>query len=140
MLALTREGCHPFALDASVTQHYHCVVIPPFTADGDLPPGVHKADWKDFVARFGTTAYRMELIVGLKAALDSLKRAGCRTVYIDGSFVTAKVVPGDYDACWDETGVTIGLLDPVLRIFASKRAAQKAKFKGELFPATANAD
>lgn len=34
----------------------------------------------------------------------------------------------------------MALLDPVLRISAYKRAAQKAKFRGELFPATWIAD
>jgi len=54
-------------------------------------------------------------------------------VYINGSFVTAKEVPGDFDACWDPTGVEVSLLDPVLLDFSNKRAAQKAKYGGELF-------
>ena len=39
-------------------------------------------------------------MAGLGAALENLKNAGCGTVYINGSFVTNKVVPNDYDACW----------------------------------------
>ena len=62
------------------------------------------------------------------------------SVYIDGSFVTNKMVPGDYDACWDEAGVKIALLDPALRTFANRRLAQKIKFLGELFPASGVAD
>ena len=42
---------------------------------------------------------------GLRAALENLKRAGCRTVYVNGSFVMNKYVPNDYDACWEEAGV-----------------------------------
>jgi hypothetical protein len=71
----------------------------------------------------------------MKAALDSLRAAGCRTVYIDGSFVTAKPAPADYDACWDLAGVDPTRLDPVLLTFRHGRAAQKAKYLGELFPA-----
>jgi len=55
--------------------------------------------------------------------------------YLDGSFVTAKPHPNDYDACWDALGVNPQLVDPVLFDFRSGRAAQKAKYKGELFPA-----
>ena len=71
-----------------------------------------------------------------RAALENLKSAGCRTVYLDGSFVTIKVIPNDYDACWDEDGVDPVLLDPVLLIFDAGRVAQKAKYMGELFPAS----
>lgn len=57
--------------------------------------------------------------------------------YIDGSFVTAKVVPADYDACWEITNVDPTRLDPVLLTFDPGRAIQKAKYFGELFPASA---
>ena len=67
--------------------------------------------------------------------MDSI-RAGCRTVYLDGSFVTSKQVPNDFDACWDETGVDMTLIDPVLLEFDRGRAAQRAKYGGEFFPAT----
>jgi hypothetical protein len=55
--------------------------------------------------------------------------------YIDGSFVTSKDYPGDFDGCWDVTGVDPAKLDPVLLDFDNARAAQKARFSGELFPA-----
>ena len=79
-------------------------------------------------------------MVGLRAALDDLKRAGCRVVYLNGSFVTSKSVPNDYDACWEEDGVDPMALHPVLLTFDPGRAAQKAKYMGELFPASIIAD
>ena len=79
-------------------------------------------------------------MAGLRAALESLKSAGCRTVYLNGSFVTSKEAPNDFDACWDEAGVDPHVLDPVLLIFDPGRATQKAKFLGELFPASIVAD
>jgi hypothetical protein len=116
-------------------------VIPPFEPDtGNLPPRIHIADWGEFTARYGTTPHRLRLLGGLKAALDALLAVGCRRVYIDGSFVTAKQAPGDFDGCWDVAGVDPSLLDPVLLTFANRRAAQKAKFGGELFLADAAAD
>lgn len=107
---------------------------------GNLPPGIHIADWGEFTARFGTTPHRLRLLGGLKAALDALHSAGCQRVYIDGSFVTAKQAPGDFDGCWDVTGVDPTLLDPVLLSFANLRVEQKTKFGGELFLADAMAD
>ena len=59
--------------------------------------------------------------------LENLKAAGCRTVYVDGSFVTSKELPNDYDACWEEAGVDPETLDPVLLTFDAGRATQKAK-------------
>ena len=79
-------------------------------------------------------------MAGLKAAMVNLKSAGCRTVYVDGSFVTGKEYPGDFDACWEREGVDPLLLDPVLLTFDAGRAMQKAKYLGELFPASYIAD
>jgi hypothetical protein len=62
-------------------------------------------------------------------------RAGCSRVYLNGSFVAEKELPGDFDACWEASGVDPDLLDPVLLDFSDRRAAQKAMYGGELFPA-----
>ena len=75
-------------------------------------------------------------MAGLKAALTSLQTAGCRTVYIDGSFVTSKETPGDFDGCWDPINVDPHRLDAVLLRFEPGRATQKAKYGGELFIST----
>ncbi|NER51704.1 MAG: hypothetical protein F6J92_34700 [Symploca sp. SIO1A3] len=115
-------------------------MIPKFNSDGNLPSGVHWATWQEFTARFGTTPHRQRLLRGLKSALDSLSKADCQTVYIDGSFVTEKENPNDFDGCWDMTGVDPKLLDPILLNFDNKRAAQKVKYQGELFPASFSAD
>jgi hypothetical protein len=114
-------------------------VIPPFDpATGNLPPGEYRATWHELTERFGRTEWRAGLLNGLKAALVVLKAAGCRTVYLDGSFVTAKERPGDYDGCWDAEGVDFDLLEqtaPALLTFDDERAAQKAAYGGELFVA-----
>lgn len=109
--------------------------IPFFDPEGNLPPGVHWASWKEFEKRFGINPRRKQLLVGLKKAVTALQNAGCRVVFVDGSFVTSKELPGDFDACWSVEGVDPDLLDPVFLDFSNGRAAQKAKFGGELFPA-----
>jgi hypothetical protein len=110
-------------------------VIPAFDAGGNLPPGVHPANWDEIVTRYATNIRRRELTDGLLDALRSLKRAGCRTAYLDGSFVTAKELPGDFDACWEVADVDASRLDRELLDFSDGRAAQKARYGGELFPA-----
>ena len=111
-------------------------MIPSFDEYGLLPPGIHWASWDEIIERFGTSSWRLRLAAGVRAAVENLKSAGCQTIYVDGSFVTAKEVPNDFDACWEEVGVDPLALDPVLLTFDPGRTTQKAKFLGELFPAS----
>lgn len=107
---------------------------------GYLPPGVHGAGWSEVVACFGGNRQRARLMQGLLAACRNLVAAGCRTLLLDGSFVTAKPVPGDYDGAWETEGVDPEILDPILLDFSDGRAAMKAKYLGDLFPASAVAE
>jgi hypothetical protein len=106
---------------------------------GYLPFGVHDAPWTEVAYRFGANSHRARLVGGLLAALQNLAGAGCRSVLLDGSFVSIKTLPEDYDGAWDTHGVNPYRLDPVLLDFANGRAAMKSKYLGELFPATAAA-
>ena len=115
-------------------------MIPDFNRSGLLPPGIHLASWAELVERFGGNSTRSNLLDGLRASLEKLRDAGRRTAYIDGNFVTDKEHPNDFDACWEEAGVNPYLLDPVLLTFDPGRATQKAKYSGELFPASIVAD
>ena len=90
--------------------------------------------------RFGHTPWRRRLLAGMLEALRLLQFAGCVRVYVDGSFVTAKEVPADFDACWDAEGVDFDLIDDRLLNFDRGRASQKAAFLGELFIADGRAD
>ncbi len=113
-------------------------MIPPFDdATGNLPPGIHQATWDEIVARYGYTAHRRALLDGLKAALDVLRGVGCRRAYLNGSFVSAVEVPGDFDACWEPDGVDLprlGLVAPVLLDLRRGRREPKAVYGGELIP------
>jgi hypothetical protein len=121
----------------TIHQHNYIVVlmVPQFDINGNLPAGVHEITVEEFIRRFGSNNYRRNVISGLLLALSSLKKAGCKRVYIDGSFITEKIFPGDYDGCWDVDNVDPLLLDPVLLNFDYGRAAQKMKYSGEFFPA-----
>lgn len=104
-----------------------------------LPAGIHNASVREVEARFATNPHRNALFVGFLAGFTILRDAGSSAIFLDGSFVTDKPLPGDFDCCWDPGGVDIAKLHPVLLDFSNRRAAQKAVFKGEFFPATAAA-
>lgn len=105
-----------------------------------LPPGVHAATMQEIEQRFATNETRRTLFEGFRRAVDALLKAGCKAIYLDGSFVTDKPEPGDFDGCWDPTGVDSSRLDPVLLDFSARRKRQKEMFGGEFFPSSAKAD
>lgn len=114
-------------------------MIPDF--DGrNLPPGLHAASWHEVDQRFGWNQRRRSLLAGLRSALAELARANCRRAWLDGSFVTAKEHPGDYDLAWDPAGVDLNALDPVLLDLDPPRESQKAKYKGDLLPNVVESD
>lgn len=106
-----------------------------FQRTGLLPRGIHWASWTELESRYAINPHRVRLLGGLKRGIAALTAAGCQTVYLDGSYVTDKVLPNDYDACWDIAGVDSARLDPVFLDFRNMRAAQKTKYLGEFFPA-----
>ena len=109
-------------------------MLPTVLESGLLPDGEHSASWGEVVSAFGRNEHRKALIAGLRRACEALARSGCRRLWIDGSFVTAKAVPRDYDACWDPDGVDPNKLDPVLMDWSSSgRLRMKAKYMGDLF-------
>ena len=114
-------------------------MIPDLDTEGNLPPGIHSVTWAELEARCGSNPHRRRLLSGLRRAADVLTLVGCQTLYVDGSFVTGKEAPSDFDGCWERAGVDLlkrlQAADPVLLMFANRRAAQKAKYFGELFPA-----
>ena len=135
----------PHFLDYTPTQQYSCVqMIPKFVDIGGpwnvLPPGVHDATIKEVEARFATSDHRKHLFSGFRNGVMALRKAGCRKVFLDGSFITEKPVPGDFDVCWDSTGVDPAKLDPVFLDFSDRRKKQKGHFHGEFFPANLLAD
>ncbi|EIT84821.1 hypothetical protein A374_14055 [Fictibacillus macauensis ZFHKF-1] len=109
-----------------------------FNKRGNLTPGKHFLTWDELMRAFGTNAHRKTLLAGMKRGLQILKKAGCKRVYIDGSFVTLKKVPGDYDLVWDERHVNTHVLQQLEPLFYGKfrdTTLQRKKYLGEYFPA-----
>jgi hypothetical protein len=112
-------------------------MIPAPNALGELPPGMHTATLAEVEAVLVTTPRRRQLFEGLQRAVQNLRAAGVRRVFIDGSFVTTKADPNDVDGCWKWTeAVNLDLLDPVLLDFAQARQAMREKYGVDFFLAT----
>src|SRR5262245_56199303 len=73
--------------------------LPPFNAEGDLPPGVHPATLTDVVRRFGKgSTERRRLARRLKRLHELAKSTGCLARFVVfGSFVTSRPAPRDLD-------------------------------------------
>lgn len=112
-------------------------MIPHFQVNGNLPPGIHLASFEEVYARYGTNGYRKQLLGGMYEAFHALKIAGCDVVYLDGSFVTTKKYPNDYDCCYNPMNIQFELLD---RLFWDRtrgwRERQKFRFRGEFYPSS----
>ncbi|MBL4898843.1 MAG: hypothetical protein JKX76_04235 [Colwellia sp.] len=111
-------------------------MIPEFDKDGNLPAGIHDATLKELIDRFGYNPKRAWLIDGLNLLIENLRKAGCNLIYIDGSFVTNKEIPGDYDLCWSMQAVEPSRIDPLLLEFSPEtRNKVEVKYRGDIFPA-----
>jgi hypothetical protein len=116
------------------------VVLPDLTLEGELPPGVHTADWSEFQSRFGGSSLRREWLTGrLRELLELVHSTGkLRRVFIWGSFVTAKTAPKDLDILliMDEDFEVDGIAATAQDVFNSVRA--KLRFESDVFWARAS--
>jgi len=106
-------------------------MIPPFDANGNLPPGIYTVTLLEIRKRYAYTPLRNGLLAGFVRLAGALKAAGCRTLYLNGSFITSKLDPGDYDAVWEYEGVN-NRIDPLLRAGWDLNAI-KRKYGGDVF-------
>ncbi|MEJ7873269.1 MAG: hypothetical protein WKF67_13505 [Rubrobacteraceae bacterium] len=116
-------------------------MIPPFTDEGLLPPGVHQTGLEELKEKMGWSRKRRELLEGLEEVLELMVSCGVARVYLDGSFVTDKDRPNDIDGCYDLVeGVSAEDLKRLAPIFPPSpfnRAEAKKRFGVDLFPAAA---
>jgi uncharacterized protein DUF6932 len=77
--------------------------IPPLLPLGFLPPGIHNTTVPEIENVFGSSNQtRIDLFSGLTRYADLLKSVGLFSgIYVDGSFVTDKALPGDIDVVVD---------------------------------------
>jgi hypothetical protein len=78
----------------------HSDPIPKFNQDGYLPQGEHRASLDEIKQIFGISSpVRKELWGGFESLVKLLQkhRENIKTFLLDGSFVTSKESPGDFD-------------------------------------------
>lgn len=109
-------------------------MIPDFDSKGNLPAGgPYEVSWQQFELHFGYNDKRKKLLQGLRDALEHLKEAGCRRVFIDGSFITFRKHPADWDACWLIDNVDFEKLDPLIIDESFHHEKRKRRYLGDLF-------
>jgi hypothetical protein len=64
---------------------------------GDLPAGLHAARWGEITTRYAGGPRRANLTTQLGDALGIMHKAGVEQAVVGGSYVGAKVAPGDVD-------------------------------------------
>jgi hypothetical protein len=115
----------------SSIQRYNCIVLPNFDENGYLPPGIYVARMAEIKRRLAYNKCRLRLFAGLMRLAKHLKSVGCNTLYLNGSFITDKAEPGDYDSVWEYEGVS-NTIDPLLRNGWDLKEI-KRKYLGDVF-------
>lgn len=108
-----------------------------FNSRGRLPRGIHTVTWQEFTRRFAYNPERQKLLRGLLRAIRLLRRVGCRTIYVGGSFVTTKEFPADVDVVWESADMSFERVKRVSPIFFEMTPGspeQKARFNSEFYP------
>lgn len=81
-------------------------MIPNYDKHGNLPPGIWDATIEEARDRFANKSARRALLFeALGEVLKILSNANCTEIYLNGSFITDTEEPGDYDLCYDPTGM-----------------------------------
>jgi hypothetical protein len=106
-------------------------VLSDFDKNGNLPPGIHIATIQEVEAHFTHNIQRKKLFKALLKVLEILQGCNCREVYLNGSFITVKSEPGDYDLCYEPTGIKG---TPEFKQFLEKREMRKKEYLGDIFP------
>ena len=110
-----------------------------FNDDDALIDGIHEMSLEDFKEKFVFNSRRGQIFKGFLILIDDLRAINCQTVYVDGSFVTLKEIPGDIDVCWDDgDDINWELLDSDYPIFFDldpPREAQQLRYHADVFPA-----
>ena len=117
-------------------------MIPTFTREGFLPPGIHQATLDEFKERFvifQRSDRRFRIFAQLEKLLDQTVRTRIvKRILIAGSFVSAKPEPNDFDCVVVLDPSIVGKpLQPFEYHLVSRKMAQHL-FGGDVMPALDN--
>lgn len=113
-------------------------MIPEFTADGWLPPGIYIASWSEFTERFSVfkrSNQRMMVIRSMEALyLEAKKSLIVKRFLVAGSILSVKDEPNDFDCILVLDEVILAQeLPPFQYNLVSRRMARRM-FKGDVVP------
>ncbi len=106
-------------------------MIPEFTELGYLPAGVYDATLVEIENRFAYNKTRKRLFEAMVKVVNMFREAKSPEIFLDGSYITTKPEPGDYDLCWEPSGVEP--TDELLEFFSTK-VDRKKIYLGDIFP------
>lgn len=112
-------------------------MIPPFETYADvgfLPEGIHNADWNEFEERFKFSFRRRKILKSILLFSKMIKKAGAKNIYVDGSFVTSKMHPSDWDGCFCSCEIDFSAVDPLLLDINKNRDKIQKIYMCDIFP------
>jgi hypothetical protein len=114
-------------------------MLPEFTEDGLLPPGIHRATLEEFIERFAVFSRsdrRFQIIKQIETLIAEAKRSGIvRGVLMAGSYVTSKAEPNDFDCILVLDQSVLGTtLAPFQYNLVSRKMARRM-YGGDVTPA-----
>jgi hypothetical protein len=114
-------------------------MIPEFTEQGCLPPGIHRVTLDEFKERFVVfqrSDRRLRIFERLERLFDQAASSGIvKRIIIAGSFVTAKPEPNDFDCIVVLDSTIVGNpLRPFEYNLVSRKMARRI-FGGDVVPA-----
>lgn len=78
---------------------------------------------------FAYNQTRLRLVDALRKVVTMLEKCECMYIYLDGSFITSKAEPKDYDLVWEPTGI---VPTKELKEFLKERDRRKEKYLGDI--------
>jgi hypothetical protein len=109
--------------------------VPPLMTHGLMPVGVYTCTLEEAGTEFCWNERRREIWDGLTRFLGWLSELGLvLPIYLDGSFVTDKPLPGDVDLVLDLTSATAAQQKEALFLFYRQRAAIKTEYDVDFCP------
>ena len=112
--------------------------LPQFREDGWLPEGHHIATWEEVSARFGgaSGSRRAAILASLLNWRDAARARGLAgLIILDGSFVSDKNAPGDFDLVFLYDAASEGLIktDAEARTLIDLQMCHALGFQGDVF-------
>ena len=114
------------------------MALPDFREDGWLPEGHHAATWQEIAVCFGgepdsRRAVILSSLLRWRDAVRAKRLSGL--VILDGSFISRKDAPGDFDLvfCYEEASEVILRTDPDARTLTDYQVCRSLGFLGDVF-------